>query len=488
MNRKRIFTGAAAGLLLLFAACEMAGPGAGQIPGPEGKAAVRISMDASGVQGRTVLPLAALADVTAWELWGGLSGDPETKLADFSGAGGATVYLEAGTWFFTLKGYKGTDEILAGSITSQNISLEGPNVLAFTVSPVLSGGGTFKITINLPAGHGITEAKVFQDGTQIDTVTPVSDAVVFEDGYAAGNYYFSFRLYNNASLYGVVSETVQVRANLRSEKTYTLGREDLNLTYVITYHLNGGQLDSSVDNPGYYRSTDAAITLPAPTRTGYSFEGWYGAEDFSGSPAAGIPQGSMEDKDFYAKWEANTYTVVYDANGGDGTMESSAHTYDVSAALSANGFTRTGHAFAGWNTEADGSGGSYDDEEYVENLSALSGGTVTLYAQWRNEVMINIFIWINEDGNILYSGNDVTISKTGGVGMDIITGFSPLVESSYENIQWDLNGAPIGGPTGTERNPVIRAADYDYGTYILGVTVTKDGIPYSTDIRFTVIY
>ena len=55
--------------------------------------------------------------------------------------------------------------------------------------------------------------------------------------------------------------------------------------------------------------------------------------------------------------------------------------YDQSCQLPANGFTRTGYQFDGWNTKADGSGQSYKDKAYVTNL-AISGVT-TLYAQWK---------------------------------------------------------------------------------------------------------
>ena len=55
-------------------------------------------------------------------------------------------------------------------------------------------------------------------------------------------------------------------------------------------------------------------------------------------------------------------------------------TYGVSAALSENGFTRTGYSFSGWNTAADGSGTAYAAGSTVKNL-ALSG-TVYLFAQW----------------------------------------------------------------------------------------------------------
>jgi uncharacterized repeat protein (TIGR02543 family) len=381
MNRKRIFASMAAALLLLLSACEMITPESGAVPGPDGKAVVRIGIEAEGVPGRTVLPAVGLGDVTAWELWGGKVSEPKTSLTDFSGTA-ATVYLETGTWDFTLKGFSNDDFILSGSITGRNITLEGPNVLSFTVTPVLAGSGVFKITINLPAGHGITTAKVFRDGIQAGDLTPLEDAIVFENTYTAGNYYFSFRLYNGGDLYGVVSEAVQVRANLRSEKTYTLGREDLNITYGISYHLNGGQFGGGVENPGYYQSTAAAFTLPLPTWTGYEFGGWYDNEDVTGSPVTGIPQGSMADKDFYAQWTAVTYTVDYNANGGVGTTGSSAHTYDHAGNLTANGFSRTGYTFGGWNTVADGSGTTYAGGASVSNLSSIDGAAITLYAQW----------------------------------------------------------------------------------------------------------
>ena len=84
----------------------------------------------------------------------------------------------------------------------------------------------------------------------------------------------------------------------------------------------------------------------------------------------------------YAKWTANTYTVVYDANGGSGSMSNQSFTYDGQQNLSANTFTYPGKLFDGWNTAADGSGTSYSDGQSVKNLTATNGARVTLYAQW----------------------------------------------------------------------------------------------------------
>lgn len=63
-------------------------------------------------------------------------------------------------------------------------------------------------------------------------------------------------------------------------------------------------------------------------------------------------------------------------------MSDQSHTYGVSQALTANAFTRTGYTFAGWNTEANGTGTKYTDKQSVSNLSSTDGGSVTLYAQW----------------------------------------------------------------------------------------------------------
>jgi uncharacterized repeat protein (TIGR02543 family) len=273
---------------------------------------------------------------------------------------------------------------LLGSITGKEITLEGPNTLSFTVAPVEEGTGTVKITINLPPGHGITKAEVVKDGVKLPgEITLDGNEVVFEGEYAAGDYFFSIRLYKGSDLYGVVSEIAQIRGYLGSEKTYTLGLADLDRTYTITYHLDGGVLPGGVENPGYYRSTDAELSLPTPSCTGYIFGGWHDNAELSGDPQTGIPNGSTGDKTFWAKWTAITYTVEYDANGGDGeTMEATTHAYDEPQYLRANAYTRTGYDFAEWTTEADGSGTPYADGESVSNLTSTQDEAVPLYAQW----------------------------------------------------------------------------------------------------------
>ncbi|MBQ7320976.1 MAG: InlB B-repeat-containing protein [Clostridia bacterium] len=81
-----------------------------------------------------------------------------------------------------------------------------------------------------------------------------------------------------------------------------------------------------------------------------------------------------------ALYTANTYTIVFNANGGAGTMANQTMTYDMAVALTANTLTREGYEFKGWNTKADGTGTAYADGASVKNLA--ESGEVTLYAQW----------------------------------------------------------------------------------------------------------
>jgi hypothetical protein len=106
--------------------------------------------------------------------------------------------------------------------------------------------------------------------------------------------------------------------------------------------------------------------------------------------------------------------------------------------------------------------------------------TLILQAQY-DDISANVTLWANEDGSILGSPQNITISKTASGNPD---SFTVTVAGAYTLVQWQVNGIPLG----SLGNPLtIAAADYAAGnTYILGVQVTKDGAPYSTDIRFTV--
>lgn len=146
-------------------------------------------------------------------------------------------------------------------------------------------------------------------------------------------------------------------------------------TYGITYLLDGGTNNAS--NPGTYTIATATITLASPTKTGYTFEGWYGDAAFSGSAIPDIPLGSTGDLSLYAKWSANTYTISFDASGGfPATPATKTVAYDDPYGALAT-TSRTGYTFSGWYTGAGGSG------TLVESTSiARIAANHTLYATW----------------------------------------------------------------------------------------------------------
>ncbi len=162
-------------------------------------------------------------------------------------------------------------------------------------------------------------------------------------------------------------------------------------TYYVTFHANDGA--GSMDNqPFTYGEAAKALTANAFTRTGYSFAGW--AESDSGEVVYADEaqvQNLTSDIDLYAKWTANTYTVVFHSNEGSGLTESQEFTYDEGLkALRKNTFTYAGYNFIGWAESASGQV-VYDDEEGVENLVETTEN-VDLYAKWEARTDISYLV------------------------------------------------------------------------------------------------
>ena len=119
--------------------------------------------------------------------------------------------------------------------------------------------------------------------------------------------------------------------------------------------------------PSFKGSTDKA----PDENYRYTFTGW--------SPEVVVAE---EDATYTAQYSATArvfYTITFNANGGEGSMEPQRFEVGVDTALNTNAFTREGYKFIGWNTAADGSGATYADEGAILELT----GDMTLYAQWQ---------------------------------------------------------------------------------------------------------
>ena len=143
-------------------------------------------------------------------------------------------------------------------------------------------------------------------------------------------------------------------------------------TYAVTLHTNGGTINNG-NVTGYTYGVGA--TLPTDvTRTGYTFKGWYGNENLTGNPVTAISNTETGNKEYWAKWEANTYTVTFDPNGG--SVDPVAATTDSSGKLSSLPIPTHGgnYRFDGWYTAQTGG--------IKVTLNQVYTANTTLYAYW----------------------------------------------------------------------------------------------------------
>ena len=191
--------------------------------------------------------------------------------------------------------------------------------------------------------------------------------------------------------------------------------------YTVAFNKNDANATGTMADQVIIQDRATPLTANAFTKTGYHFTNWATASDGSGtSYTDGQNVTNIGNVTLYARWAVNTYTIAFNANGGTGTMANKAMTYGVASNLTANSFTRSGYTFKNWNTEADGSGTTYTNSQSV-NLTTEHGATVTLYAQWEEQVTkyaVQIY-GINQD----VDENDNVLGLT----------FGPAVGDNYNN-------------------------------------------------------
>lgn len=182
----------------------------------------------------------------------------------------------------------------------------------------------------------------------------------------------------------------------------------------VTYEANGATGGNvPVDASSPYEENSTVTVLPnntganALTRTGYTFGGWATAADGTGTvrQAGATFNIGTENAKLYAKWNANTYGLIYDRNWGSGTgtgfglgpipnlYESTVTVADKPANL-----TKTGYDFVGWNTKADGTG----TDRAAGSTFTMGAENTWLYAKWTPKSF-----------GVYYSGN----GNTSGFGM-----------------------------------------------------------------------
>ena len=146
----------------------------------------------------------------------------------------------------------------------------------------------------------------------------------------------------------------------------------ISVKYTIRYTLNGGKNNSK--NPTSYNVATATIKLQNPTRTGYTFKGWYSDSKFT-KKVTSIAKGSTQNKVLYAKWEPIKYTIKYNLNGGKNHNKNPKNFTAATAAIKLQNPTRAGYTFKGW----------YTSNKFTKKVTTIKNGSIgtqTLYAKW----------------------------------------------------------------------------------------------------------
>ena len=226
-------------------------------------------------------------------------------------------------------------------------------------------------------------------------------------------------------------------------------------TYAVTLNTNGGTIADGKDVTGYTYGVGA--TLPTDvTRTGYTFKGWYDNENLTGSPVTAIGGAETGNKEYWAKWEINQYTITFDTNGGS-EIAPITQDYGTEITVPADP-TRKGYTFKGW------------DKEIPETMPAEN---ITVKAQWETNQYTIAFDTnggseiapITQDyGTEITAPDNPTRKGYTFKGWDKEIPETMPADNITVKAQWEINQYTITFDTngGSEIAPITQ----DYGTEI----------------------
>ena len=268
--------------------------------------------------------------------------------------------------FRAIRGYNSARSWYYTSSSFRNVYLGFRPVLEVLNPDTLGSDGMKAVTLDLNGGKlgGSSEAIqiIVKNGSTF--TAPMSGGLTRPDG-DTGSYFMW--LGSNGKLYApgaivpadVTALTVQWTAP----------------AYTVTLNAGNGTINSGNVTSYTY---GVGATLPTDvTRTGYTFKGWYDNENLTGSPVTAIGNTETGNKEYWAKWEINQYTIIYDLAGG--TVEGNPDTYTIKAgAFTLKNPTKSGYTFTGWSgTVLDG------ENNMTVTIPTGSTGNRTYTAHWR---------------------------------------------------------------------------------------------------------
>lgn len=182
-------------------------------------------------------------------------------------------------------------------------------------------------------------------------------------------------------------------------------------SYTLSYDENGGKGEPMEDQVG----TSLTVAANTYTLTGYAFQKWSTSRNGGGVDyAAGDPITLTEDVTLYAIWQAQSYTVTFDKQSGDGGSASVTATFDESMP-DITVPSRAGYIFKGYYSEVDGGGTQYYDENGSSTNAWNQAAATTLYAYWEagsiTPVSSDLHFWFFKAADATANGktNDATM-------------------------------------------------------------------------------
>jgi uncharacterized repeat protein (TIGR02543 family) len=217
-------------------------------------------------------------------------------------------------------------------------------------------------------------------------------------------------------------------------------------TILATYDYQGATSSQTVYNREMV--VGESYTLVVPQKTGYTFIGWYSQAQgkgtkFTNSDGASLSNWATTTSiTVYAYFQAITYKIKFNSNSGNagGSMSELTLTYDTPKNLTSNGFQLFGNTFVSWNTNSDGTGISYTNQQSVKNLTTENNLVINLYAIWTPGTYV-----------ITYSYDGATSSNT-EVSTNVTFGqpfvFVVPVKDNYIFLGWWSSSKQLTDETG----------------------------------------
>ena len=304
-------------------------------------------------------------------------------------------------------GYRGIHVFQSDPAVSLSIS-EGNDAVSFLMpyAPLtltLTADKLYTVTMDTAGGDPIRPIQYTVESEAFQLPTPVRTGYIFLGWTGEG--------------ITEPQKTIEIPQGGTGDRTYTANWQVIE--YTIITLLEGGNAGSSGE---YFYTVEQTVTLPTPTRTGYTFLGWTGEGITTPQPNVTIPKGSTGDKTYIENWELTEYNIAMDLNGGSGQEKVVYTMTDEDFELPTP--TRNGYEFVGWT----GEGITTPQTQVI--IPTGSTGNKAYTANWK---VIEYTITLDTNGGPVVSPIKYTVEDTFTMPY--------ILRPGYEFAGWTLDGS-----------------------------------------------